>query len=61
MWRSLAARLLWEQEVEGSNPSIPTICHTKTKRSSSHTSESTTVVTVKRLTNVEHVTQKPFG
>ena len=26
MWRSLAARLLWEQEVRGSNPRIPTIC-----------------------------------
>jgi MFS family permease len=24
MWRSLAARLLWEQEVRGSNPRIPT-------------------------------------
>jgi hypothetical protein len=26
MWRSLAARLLWEQEVPGSNPGIPTSC-----------------------------------
>jgi hypothetical protein len=26
MWRSLAARLLWEQEVRGSNPRIPTTC-----------------------------------
>ena len=26
MWRSLAARLLWEQEVRGSNPRIPTKC-----------------------------------
>ena len=26
MWRSLAARLLWEQEVPGSNPGIPTTC-----------------------------------
>ena len=25
MWRSLAARLLWEQEVRGSNPRIPTL------------------------------------
>ena len=25
-WRSLVARLLWEQEVGGSNPSAPTIC-----------------------------------
>jgi hypothetical protein len=24
MWRSLAARLLWEQEAPGSNPGIPT-------------------------------------
>jgi hypothetical protein len=24
-WRSLAARLLWEQEVAGSNPAAPTI------------------------------------
>ena len=24
-WRSLVARLLWEQEVGGSNPSAPTI------------------------------------
>ena len=23
-WRSLVARLLWEQEVGGSNPSAPT-------------------------------------
>ena len=25
MWRSLVARLLWEQDVAGSNPVIPTI------------------------------------
>lgn len=24
MWRSLVARLLWEQDVAGSNPAIPT-------------------------------------
>ena len=24
MWRSLVARLLWEQDVAGSNPVIPT-------------------------------------
>ena len=24
LWRSLAARLLWEQEVAGSNPASPT-------------------------------------
>ena len=26
MWRSLVARLLWEQDVAGSNPVVPTIC-----------------------------------
>lgn len=25
-WRSLVARLLWEQDVAGSNPVVPTIC-----------------------------------
>ena len=25
MWRSLVARLLWEQDAGGSNPSIPTM------------------------------------
>ncbi len=25
VWRSLVARLLWEQEVGGSNPSTPTM------------------------------------
>ncbi len=25
LWRSLAARLLWEQEVVGSNPTSPTL------------------------------------
>ena len=28
MWRSLVARLLWEQEAPGSNPGIPTTATT---------------------------------
>ena len=27
MWRSLVARLLWEQDVAGSNPVIPTMLY----------------------------------
>ena len=41
MWRSLAARLLWEQEVRGSNPRIPT-----------RTSHSSTVSTVFTVTGI---------
>ena len=35
-WRSLVARLLWEQEAGGSNPSAPTIVFNKLLGIDSH-------------------------
>ena len=35
-WRSLVARLLWEQEAGGSNPSAPTNVFSKLQRNNSH-------------------------